>query len=130
VNLHRLAHDPRDAVARVERGEGILEDHLHPATQFADASLATLRDVLAVKEDPARRRLVETQDCAADGRLPAARLADEAERLAPLDLKRHVINRFDVADVAIEQQAALDREVDLQVLERDERSVLRHSRSS
>jgi hypothetical protein len=126
VNLHRLAHDPRDAVARVERGEGVLEDHLHPASQLADASLAALGDVLAVKEDPAGGRLVEAQDRAADGRLPAPGLADEAERLAALDLQRDVINRLDVADMAVEQDPALDREVDLQVLERNQGPVLTH----
>ena len=30
VDTKRLAHDPADRVARVQRGERILEDHLHP----------------------------------------------------------------------------------------------------
>src|SRR4029453_1944421 len=130
VNLHRLAHDPRDAVARVERGKGVLEDHLHPPAHLPQLSLALVGDVLAVKEDPARRRLVEAQDGAADGRLPAPGLADEAERLAPLDFQRDVVHRLDVTDVAIEENAALDREIDLQVLERNQGPVLTHSRSS
>ena len=56
-----------------------------------------------------------------DGRLPAAGLADQAERLAAVDLERHAVDGADVPDVAVEDDAALDREPDLEVLELDQR---------
>ena len=37
-----------------------------------------------------------------------------------LDRQRDVVDRADVADVAVEDEAALDREVDLEMLELDE----------
>src|SRR5512133_165652 len=126
VDLHRLTDDPSDAVPRVQRRERVLEDHLHPAAKSPDGSLAPLSDVLAIEEDSASGRLVEAQDRAADGRFSAPGFADEPERLAPLDLQRDVVHRLDVADVAVQQDPALDREVDLQVLERNQRPVLTH----
>ena len=122
VHAQRLADDAPDAVARVERRERILEDHLHPAAERPQLALAEVRDVLAVEHDRAGGRLVEAQDRAADRRLPAARLADEAERLAAPDRERDVVDRLHVADVAVEHDAALDREPDREVLELDERA--------
>ena len=63
---------------------------------------------------------VEPQDGAADRGLAAAGLAHEAERLAAPDLKRDVVDCPDVPDMAVEDEPALDREVDLEVLELDE----------
>src|SRR5205823_4389288 len=73
MGAERLADDPADAVAWVERRERILEDHLHPSAERAELALAQARDVLSVEEDPAVRRLVQTQDRPTDGRLAAAR---------------------------------------------------------
>ena len=120
VRAQRLADDPADAVARVERGERVLEDHLHPPTQRAEVALAQPRDVLPVEEDPAVGGLVQAQDRAPDGRLAAARLADEPERLPAADREADVVDRAYVAHVAVEHEPALDREVELQVVELDE----------
>ena len=53
--------------------------------------------------------------------LPQPDSPDEPERLAAPDLERDAVDRLDVADVAVEHDAALDREPDLQVLDLDER---------
>ena len=65
------------------------------------------------KTDRAAGRLVEAQDRPADRRLAAARLADEAERLAALDRQRDAVDRLHVADVAVHDDPAPDREPDL-----------------
>ena len=52
---------------------------------------------------------------------PKLLIADEAERLSPADTQRDAVDRPDVAHVAVEDEAALDREVLLDVLELDER---------
>ena len=78
------------------------------------------RDVLSVEDDPAGRGLVQAQQRPADRRLAAARLAHQAQRLAVADLERDVVHGLDVADVAVEHDAALDREVDLEVLDLDQ----------
>jgi hypothetical protein len=121
VGAERLADDPADAMPRVERRERVLEDHLHAAPQRPQLPVAELGDVSPVEDDAAVSRLVEPQDRPADGRLAAAGLADETERLPATDRQRHVVDGADVADVAVEDEPALDREVLLQVLQLDER---------
>src|SRR5215218_7076315 len=85
-----------------------------------------MRDVLAVEDHLALGRLVEAQNRAADRRLAAARLADQAERLAAADLERDAVDGLDVAHVTVEDDPALDREVELEALELDQRAVSTH----
>src|SRR5438132_1585464 len=130
VHAQRLADDPADAVARVERRERILEDHLHPAAKRAQRALGEVRDVLAVEDDPAAGRLVEAQDRAADRRLAAAGLPDQTERLAALDRQADAVDGANVADVPVEDDAAADRKPDPQVFELYEIAVSSSCHSS
>ena len=68
-----------------------------------------LRDVLAVEDDAPAGRLDEAQQDAADRGLAAAGLADQAERLAAPDREADVVDRPDLADLAV-QHAAVKRE--------------------
>ena len=93
VGPQRLADDAADAVARVERRERILEDHLHPPAQRPQLVLAELGDVLAVEEDPAARSACRGGGSRApDRRFAAAGLADEPERLAAVDRQRDAVD--------------------------------------
>ena len=83
----RLADDLADPLARVERGVGVLEDHLHLAPQRPHLAPREPGDLTALEADRARARLEQLQDRAARRRLAAARLADQAERLALPTLK-------------------------------------------
>jgi hypothetical protein len=121
VHAQRLADHASDGVAGVQRGVRILEDHLHAPSERSQLALAHVRDVGAVEDDPAGRRLVEPQQSPADRRLAAARFADEPERLAASDLEADPVDGLDVAHVAVEHEPALDREPDLQVLDGDQR---------
>jgi hypothetical protein len=58
-------------------------------------------------------RLDEPDDGPGEGRLAAARLADEPERLAAVHVERHAVHGAHVAHAALEDQALGDREVDL-----------------
>ena len=122
VRAERLADDAPDAVPRVERGERILEDHLHSPAQRPQRPLSEFGDVTAVEDDAPRGRLVEAQDRPPDGGLTAAGLADEAKGFAAADRQRHTVDCADVADMAVKDDAALDREVELEILELYERS--------
>ena len=126
VDAERLAHDPPHAVARVQGRVRVLEDHLHAPAQRPQGALAEVRDVLAVEDHVPVRGLVEAQDRPAERGLAAAGLAHEPERLAALDGEGDVVDGLDVADVAVEQEPALDREPHLQVLDVDERAARRH----
>ena len=82
VHLERLADDEADALARVQRSVRILEDHHHLAAHRAHLGARELGDVAALEDDPPGGRLQQLHDAAGQRGLPAAGLADDAERLA------------------------------------------------
>ena len=73
--------------------------------------------------DRARGGLEQLQDAVARGRLPRARLADEAQSLALRDLEADVVDRPEGIHRALEEHAAPDREVLAQPLHPQERPV-------
>ena len=82
VDSERLRHDLTHGHARVERRVRVLEHDLKLAAHVAHTTAAERRDVRAVEDDPTRRRLEQLDHRPPERGLPAARLADEAERLA------------------------------------------------
>ena len=74
--------DVADGRARVERGEGILEDHLDPRPQRAELGLGQLRDVAALEQDPAAVAVHQLDQQPAERRFARAALADDAQRAA------------------------------------------------
>ena len=94
VDDQRLLDDRLDAHPRVERRVRILEDHLHVPPRLAQRARGRAPSTSSpLKRDLARRRLDQAEDAAPGRRLAAARLADQAERLALLDRERHAIDR-------------------------------------
>src|SRR5262249_62101736 len=91
----RLGDDVAGGLARIERGERILEDDLHLATIGAQLRLLQVRDVAAFELDAAVGRLDQAQDRASHGGLAAAGLADQAQRFAFRDLEADAVNRED-----------------------------------
>src|SRR5476649_2325506 len=79
----RLGDDVEHAPARIEAGERVLEDHLHPAPQGrVRALLAPGGHIVAVELDAAIRRRIEPDHEAGDRRLAATRLAHQRKCLA------------------------------------------------
>ena len=99
----RFVDGLRDGELGVERGKRVLKDQLHIPPQLLEPAPADLGDVLAVKEDFARRGLDQPQDRPPERRLAAAGLADHAQRRAPRDGKRHIVDRVELpgADLKI-----------------------------
>ena len=97
------------ALARVQRRVGVLEDHLHVAPRRPQLRAAERGDVAAVELDPPRGQLGEPQQRAPQRRLAAARLADEAERLARLHLERDAVDCAHGGDVAPHHAVAAGR---------------------
>lgn len=81
--------------ARVERGVGVLKDHLKIESAAADLILTELCERLAIENDLARSGGDELHDRAGKSRLAATRFADEAEDLAFFDRQRNIIDRPD-----------------------------------
>jgi hypothetical protein len=69
-----------------------LEDDLDPPSQRPEPAHVLGREVLAVEEHAASRRLLEPQDAKRRRRLPAAALPDEGHRLAALDVERDAVH--------------------------------------
>src|SRR5206468_4170410 len=97
----------------------VLEDHLqprpHPPESPGGEAQEIRRLTATVEEDPAARRLDQAQQRAPYGRLAAAALPDQAERLATAKGEADTIDRLHVADDSLEQSAA-DVEVFAQLL--------------
>ena len=119
VDAQPLADAVADELARVERGEGVLEDDLHaPPIRLQRLALQG-RDVRAVEDDPPGRGVDEPQQQSADGRLAAPRLAHQAEGLAAGDLEVHAIHGAHLGHRAL-QHAGPDGEGLAQSLEADQ----------
>src|SRR3546814_10026579 len=86
----RLADDLRHLLARIERRHRVLEDHLHQETE-PPPRLAVFQAAVLPANLSARRRH-QARDHAAEGRLAAAGLADEADDLTWLDGQRDVLD--------------------------------------
>jgi hypothetical protein len=69
-------------------------------------------------------RLEQAHEAARQRRLSAARLADQSKGLPLAKSKGHVVDCVDLRHLAIDQHAFLDREVQLQVVDLQERRVL------
>src|ERR687895_1913497 len=113
-------------LAGIERRERVLEHHLHLAPQGLHLPAARLRDVLAAEAQRAVRGVDEAHDRPRHRRLPAARLADQPDGLPFCDGEGHVVDGVHLRHLALDQDALLDREEDLEVLDLDQRrAVLR-----
>ena len=104
----------------VERAVGILEHDLHPAPERPQRRLRQAPHVVAREPDAPRGRLDEPEEAAAHGRLAAATLPHEAERLAAGDRERHAVDRADGTHRPSEQPAA-DRKMRLEAGDGQER---------
>ena len=101
--------------ARVERAEGILEDHLDLAPERLERGTGHRRQIdhlplAGAVQHLAGRRIDRPQDRARQGRLAATGFTHQPERIAFLDGETYVIDRPHVADHALEE-ALGDREV-------------------
>ena len=126
----RLGQHGADGHARIQGGVRILEDHLHPAPHAAQRRAEQAHDLLAVELDAPVGHADQPDHGPREGRLAAARFAHQAHRLAAAHVKGHAVDGAHVADVALEDQSFLDREVDLQVANLQQRRSDRRLRGA
>ena len=112
-------------MARVQRGERILENDLHVAAQTAQRLAFEMRHVTALKPDLARARLDQAQDAAAGGRFAAAGLADQSQRFARGYVEADAAHRVHHGCVLAEQ-AAFQGKVLAQRTHRQQRGLIAH----
>ena len=92
VDDQRLGQDIGDPLTRIERAVGVLENDLDLAAHLgAETGLRDV-DLLALDEKVTRGRRIDHRDDAREGRLAAAALADNGQRLALLDLQADALD--------------------------------------
>ena len=81
----------------VERGIGVLEDHLHLGAEPAERIALHVGDVRAVEADGAAGGLIQPENGAGQGGLAAARLAHQTQVFPLEELEGHVVDSLEVA---------------------------------
>ena len=97
VDADRLRDDATDRHPGVQRRVGVLEDDLRLPPERQEPPGWQRRDVLVFEEDAPAGRLDGAQDEATGGRLAAAALADEPQRLPRGDREADAVDRADDA---------------------------------
>src|SRR5262249_41798579 len=95
-------------------------DDLHLPAIWPERCAGEACDVAALDHDAALGRLDQAQNGAANGRLAAAGLTDETERLALIDRQRDAVDGTD-RTIRAAQEAAVDRKMFFQGIDRDDR---------
>jgi hypothetical protein len=111
VDLQGLTDDGADPHARVERGVGVLEHQLQVAPVAAQAAPTHARELDPLEPDRPCVGVLEGDQQAADGRLAATGLTDQAEGLALTDRETHPRHGFDRPHLAAEHPAGHDGEL-------------------
>src|SRR5690606_29080714 len=127
VDRERLADDLPHAHARVQAREGVLEDHLHPATEASEFAALELRELGTGEVHSAVRRPVELEDGATGGGLAATGLTHEPQRFALAHIEVQAVHSAHVCDLALDEQSRIDGEVHPEVTDLDQ--VLAGNRS-
>ena len=123
MDAEALADGGGDRRAGVERRVRILEHDLHPAPVALELGALDVGDIRPVEHDPAAGWLDQAQERPSHGRLAAAGLPHQAQRLATPDVEAHVVDRLHLADLALQDPAAQGEELG-QMLDLDQRSAL------
>ena len=117
ADLQRRGEDLADALAGVQRGLRVLEDHLHLAADRLHLPATGLGDVLAMEADRARGRRQQPHEHADQRRFAAPGLADDPERLTRVEMEGDVVDGVDVRGGAIDDHPGLDREQHSQMVD-------------
>ncbi len=93
----RPANDLIHRLAGIQRGHGVLKDHLQLPAHREKLLISHFCKILAVVDHLSRRGLMQLQDRTAHRRLAAAGFSHQTEGPAPLDGKGNIIHRFQYA---------------------------------
>jgi hypothetical protein len=85
MDIQGFSYDILDSHAGVERGIGILENHLHMAPLLFHLSLREGAEIDPLEENSPSRRLIETEKGAAYGRFPTPTFPHEPQCFSCID---------------------------------------------
>jgi hypothetical protein len=92
---------------RIERGIRVLEDDLHPPAHPAERHPVEREEIHSLELGAARGRFLQAEDRASHRGLPAARFADQRQRLARRDVEGDALDRAHRRGRAAEEAAGL-----------------------
>ena len=124
VDVETLGDDEADPLPGVERRVRVLEDHHHLAPERAHLAPREVRDVAALEDDLAARRIEQLHDAARHRGLAAAGLSHDAERLALLQREADAVDGLHGADLLLEEDPPRHGEVLLHLL--DDEQIVGH----
>jgi len=113
VQPHGLGDDIENLQSWIERGIGVLKDHLDRFAHRDHLLVVVIGDVLAVNFDPTAGRFVELDNGFGNGGFAASAFADQAEHLAPSDAETDPVDGMNdappVAQTAIANLYAIEK---------------------
>ena len=95
----RPADDLIHRLPGIQRGHGVLKDHLQLPPHGKKLLIRHRSKVFAVVDHLSRRGLIQLQDRAAHRRLAAAGFSHQTEGPAPLDGEGNIVHRFQYAAI-------------------------------
>ena len=95
MDQQRLGDNVFDAVAGIERREGILKDDLQVPTQPPDFTAARREQIAPVKGYSSRRRLDEAKNKTAQSTLARAGFSHQTQGFSGVNVERNVVDRAD-----------------------------------
>jgi len=125
MQAQRIDQRPAHGLARIERGVGVLEHHLHGAREAATVDRAARADLHAVDRDRAARRRHQAENRKRDRGLAAPGFADQAEALTRAHCEIDPADRVqDTRAAADAEERAGDLELDHEVLDLEQRRLV------
>jgi len=123
VDINGLGHDIANRHAGIQRGVGILENHLRTAAELGHIGLV---HQLAVKPDFAGSGLVEVEQAATDGGFAAAGFAYQTKGFALLNGEADIVNGLERRGL---EETGSDGKILFEVFDLQKRLVLAHASS-
>ena len=120
VRLNRLGQRVVNGHARIQRGVGILEDHLEVRPRLTQFRALQLLQMLSRQHHRALGRRDELHDGATERGLAAAGFAHEAENLALVQRQGNAVHRAHRTNAPADEDPALHRKVGLHVAQFEE----------
>src|SRR2546429_1870425 len=113
--MHWLGDERPDCITRIQRGKGVLENHLHALPCQSQFLTAHSSQILIAKQNLPSRRFIQSHDGTANGRFPGTTFAYQPQGLSALDAETDAVDRTHITDHALENNTLCQRKMHFEV---------------